>query len=299
MTEVKAKPKFSIVIPAYNESRFIASCLESIRAQKTDATYEIIIADNGSTDSTVKIAESFGARVVREKRKGVCWARQAGLEAAKGEIVISTDADTEFKNTWLASIEKGFNKSRRNNVVAVAGPVRYSGGPLWGRVWAHILFSFVWLWSRIFGRPPYVSACNLAYRKDSFDGYNTELTQGGDELDVLRRIKKHGRVVYLPRNYTITSSRRFVRGFLYNFFVSFLVYYVLDYAISRFTKKSPFGSWHDYRNEVEPRSLVLIQAIVMSVLVFGFLVLTKPGQYIYKHVYHYVRSAQGEIREKL
>ncbi len=297
---MKASPRFSIVIPAYNEARFIAGCLESLKSQNTKTSFEIIIVDNGSTDSTDKIAESFGARVVYEKRKGVCWARQAGFKAAKGEIVISTDADTEFKPNWLANIEKGFNKkTRRNGIVAVSGPVRYSGGPLWGRVWAHILFGFVAIWAKLLSRPPYVSACNLAFRKDSFDGYNTELTQGGDELDVLRRIKKRGRVVYLPRNYTITSSRRFVRGFVYNFFVSFLVYYVLDYTISRFTKKSPFGSWHDYRNEVEPRTLAFIQFIVVTLLVFGFLVLTRPGQYIYRHVYHYVRSAQGEIKDKL
>ncbi len=273
-------------------------CLESLNVQKTKHPFEIIVANNGSTDSTVKIARTFGARVVTEKTKGVCWARQAGLKAAKGEIIVTTDADTIFKSDWLANIEKSFERKKRSEVVAVAGPVRYIGGPLWGRSWAYILFGFVYLWSKIFGRPPYVSACNLAYKKSAFSGYNTDLTQGGDELDVLRRIKKKGKVVFLPNNYTTTSSRRFVRGLLYNLFVSLLIYYVLDYAVGRFTRRSPFGSWHDYRNEIEPRTLAFVQFIVVTVLVFSFLVFTAPGRYVYRHVYHYVRTAPIELREK-
>lgn len=293
------KPKFSVIIPAYNESRYIADCLQSIKDQTIKSPYEIIVVDNGSTDATTAIAESFGARVVSEKQKGVCLAREAGLKAAKGEIIVTTDADTQFQPNWLKNIEAGFNKRSRKGVVAVAGPVRYNAGPLWGRAWARILFAFVGLWTRVFGCPMYVSACNLAYKKEAFDGYNTQLTQGGDELDVLRRIKKRGRVVYLGRNYTTTSSRRFVRGFIYNFFVSLLVYYVLDYAIGRFTKKSPFGSWHDYRSEIEPRTLLIAEVIVTAILVFSFLVFTRPGRYVYRQVRHYISVAPNEVKEHL
>lgn len=285
------KPKISVVIPAYNESRFIADCLESLKHQDIKTRFEIVVVDNNSTDSTASVAKSLGARVVKEKKKGVCSAREAGLKAAKGKIVVTSDADTVFLPSWLSNIEKAFEK---RNVVAVSGPVRYSEGPLWGRVWARILFGTVNVFSRIFGRPYYVSACNLAFKKEFFGGYNTELTQGGDELDVLRRIKKQGRVAYLPKNYTTTSSRRFVRGLFYNLFVSFLIFYVLDYFIGRFTKKSPFGSWHDYRTEVQPRVLLMAELIITSLIVGGFLLLTPPGRYIYKHTYNYVVSFSSE-----
>lgn len=279
------KPKISVVIPAYNESRFIADCLDSLKKQDIKTKFEIIVVDNNSTDSTASVARSFGARVVKEKRKGVCAAREAGLRAARGQIIVTTDADTVFLPNWLSNIDKTFDKKK---ALAVAGPVRYSEGPMWGRVWARILFGTVNLSSKVIGRPYYVSACNLAFKKEFFGGYNTELTQGGDELDVLRRIKKHGKVIYLPNNYTTTSSRRFVRGLFYNLFVSFLVFYVLDYFIGRITKKSPFGSWHDYRTEVQPRVLLVAELLLTSMIVGGFLLLTPQGRYIYRHTYDYV-----------
>ncbi|MDH7485682.1 MAG: glycosyltransferase family A protein [Anaerolineae bacterium] len=64
--------------------------------------------DNASTDATAEIARRFGARVVREPRKGVARARQTGFEAARGEIIASTDADTRVPPYWLARIVAHF-----------------------------------------------------------------------------------------------------------------------------------------------------------------------------------------------
>lgn len=65
---------------------------------------------------------------------------------------------------------------------------------------------------RATGRTCYVSATNIAFRRDRWTGYDTRLTQGGDELDLLRRMRREGRVIYDHGNPTYTSGRRFNRG---------------------------------------------------------------------------------------
>ena len=87
--------RFSVVVPAYNEAASLPAALDSLRRQDVgDDHFEIIVVDNGSDDDTPAIARSYGARVVVEPRRGVCDARQAGVDAARGEFVVSTDADT-------------------------------------------------------------------------------------------------------------------------------------------------------------------------------------------------------------
>jgi glycosyltransferase involved in cell wall biosynthesis len=224
--------RFSVVIPAYNEERLLARCLESLAAQHCHARVEVIVVDNASTDETAAIAHAHGAKVMFEQERGVCSARQRGTEAARGEIVVSTDADTTFAPGWLSKIDEHFEADDR--VAAVAGSVSYVDAPLWGRI-------YVWL-------PFYVSACNLAFKRSAWTGYNTRLTQGGDEFDQLRRLKRQGRIVLDKRNPTFTSSRRLQKGFLYSVFVTAGVFYVLDYLLGRVVHRSIFGSYPAIRS---------------------------------------------------
>jgi len=130
--------RFSIVIPCFNEADFIAATLRSLEAQDTAVKFEIIVVDNNCTDNSIAIAKKFGARIITESQPGVCAARHAGTEAARGEIVISTDADSTFSPQWLTKIDNEFRRDER--LVAVGGPCRYYDGPWWGKVYNHILF---------------------------------------------------------------------------------------------------------------------------------------------------------------
>lgn len=176
--------RFSVVIPCHNESAYLAATINSLRAQRFRDGWEIVVVDNNCTDDTARIARGLGARVVVEQRQGVCNARQRGAEASSGEIIVSTDADTLYPPGWLATIEAAFRVDER--VVAVAGPCRYTAGPVWGRVYGRLLFGFVHLIYRLTGRVWYVTATNLAYRRNRWPGFDVRLTQGGDELDLLR-----------------------------------------------------------------------------------------------------------------
>ena len=235
----ECRPRFSVVIPAYNEAGSIGDCLDSLLRQDYGEPYEIIVVDNNSTDDTTPVARSRGVTVVREERQGVCWARQLGSEMAAGEIVISTDADTTYGPGWLSRIDSEFRAE--DEPVAVAGPFRFVDAPWWGRIWTGALFGYVHAASRMTKRVPYIAAANVAFRKSDWPGYDTYATQGGDELDLLRKLQARGRVAYMADNPVYTSSRRLSKGIIYNVFVTLFYYYALAYVLNRVTSRTLVG----------------------------------------------------------
>lgn len=271
-------PKFSIVVPCYNEAQYIADTVISLRNQTFAGSYEIVVVDNNCTDDTAAIARALGVRVVSEHNPGVCWARQKGTEESTGRIVISADADTTYSPQWLATIDRSFGDDER--IAAVLGPCRYVGGPLWGRAYARILFASVHLIYRLTGRTVYATATNIAFRKEQWSGYDVYLTQGGDELSLLRDLRGKGRVVYDHSNPTFTSSRRLTRGPLYGFFVTLLVYYLLGYFLNRIFKRRVIGSAPAYRDDRSPLSgrLQTASAAVLTGILLA-LPFTQPRQY--------------------
>jgi glycosyltransferase involved in cell wall biosynthesis len=82
----------AVVIPAYNRARHIASALESVLAQ-TRAPAEIIVVDDGSTDDTAAVAQSFGANVLRQSNAGVSAARNTGVRIARSPWIAFLDSD--------------------------------------------------------------------------------------------------------------------------------------------------------------------------------------------------------------
>src|SRR6266436_2872296 len=88
----------SVVIPCLNESRSIAFCIDKASAAfKADGIRgEIVVADNGSTDGSIEIAETHGARVVHATNRGYGNALRKGIEEARGDFIIMGDADDSY-----------------------------------------------------------------------------------------------------------------------------------------------------------------------------------------------------------
>ena len=91
------KPKISIIIPAYNIEQYLERCLKSIQNQNY-GNLQVIIVDDGSTDGTGKIADSFAKNdkrfsVIHKRNGGVSAARKTGLEKAKGDYIGFVDGD--------------------------------------------------------------------------------------------------------------------------------------------------------------------------------------------------------------
>ena len=241
------EPRFSIVVPAYNEASYLGHALQALQQQDFRGPYEIIVVDNNSTDRTGEIAASYGVSVVSETARGVCQARQRGTIEARGEIVVSTDADTVQPRDWLTRIDRQFRCS--DSIVAVAGPCQYENPSWWARLYPKLLFGAV---DRVFaltGRVFYISATNTAFRRSAFPGYDSTLTQGGDELDLLRRLRRRGRVGWDSSNIVTTSARRLQKGLLYNFFVTFLTFYLLAYLLNRVSPQPILGMAPVFRQE--------------------------------------------------
>lgn len=283
------RPDVSIVIPAYNEARFIEACLKSLKNQDFSGSFEIIVVDNNSTDNTAALAKALGATVIVEKTRGVCAARQAGTLAAQGEVVVSTDADTTFPSNWLSRIWTHFALDQR--VAAVAGPVEYVRAPWWGRLYIRVLFGIGNARYPYTGHVGYISACNTAFRKKAWTGYNTQLTQGGDEFGLLAQLKPNGKIIFQSDNVVWTSSRRLRKGLWYNIFVTIILYYWIDYLAGKMTGKSVLGSYAPIRHEPKPigRYAVWAQAVaVLVVVIIAFPLLTRRVSAA--HLFHVTKT---------
>lgn len=95
---------FSVVIPCLNEAPSLQGCLIEIRqaADALNLPYEIVVADNNSTDDSARIAREYGARVVSVAKRGYGSALHAGILAARGQVVVFADADGSYPFCELA-----------------------------------------------------------------------------------------------------------------------------------------------------------------------------------------------------
>jgi len=116
----KISPEVSVIIPAYNESTVLPNTLQKIFSSNyPKGKMEVLVVDDGSTDDTAGIARKFGAKVIRNKTNaGKCEALNIGIKNAKNDIIITTDADTEFEANAIENLVKHFSDRK---VGAVAG----------------------------------------------------------------------------------------------------------------------------------------------------------------------------------
>lgn len=207
--------KISIVIPAYNEEKYIGRTLESVKNLETnDWEVEVIVVNGGSTDKTAEVIKSFGVRVLNEPHKGIGFARQQGLLAAKGEIVAFTDADTIVPPDWLIKHVAALNLPE---VILSFGGYRYSDGsfPIY-HYFNYIQPMIVFLVFKLFGLPA-ASGQNIAFWREKaleIGGFN-EYIQVMEDTDLAIRMAKIGKVVYLPNVLIYSSGRRSQEGWKY------------------------------------------------------------------------------------
>jgi glycosyltransferase involved in cell wall biosynthesis len=96
-----SEPLVSVIVAAYNGERFLHETLESVFAQDYEP-FEVVFVDDGSTDGTGEIAQSFPVRYLRQENKGLPAARNAGLAVASGELVAFLDDDDVLPPTKLS-----------------------------------------------------------------------------------------------------------------------------------------------------------------------------------------------------
>ena len=126
MSEALAgQPEVTFVIPCLNEEESLGAVLEEISRSfsKSELAYEVIVADNGSTDGSTEIARGLGARIVAVPQRGYGAAIQGGLQAANGEFCVMGDAD----GSYPFSDSLGLIQGLRDGADIVMGN-RFKGG---------------------------------------------------------------------------------------------------------------------------------------------------------------------------
>ena len=101
-------PSVSVVIPVLNGAHTIGATLRSLADQRVDATRETIVVDNGSTDDTVNVVSAFDVRLLHAATPGAAAARNRGLRAATGDVVLFCDADVVLTRRWLPEMVAAF-----------------------------------------------------------------------------------------------------------------------------------------------------------------------------------------------
>jgi hypothetical protein len=109
-------PRYSLVIPAYNEELLLGRLLDSVAVASASygqpGAIEVIVADNVSTDSTAKIAEAHGCRVVSAGKRVIGAVRNAGARAARGEILAFIDADSQIHARTFLELDRALATDR-------------------------------------------------------------------------------------------------------------------------------------------------------------------------------------------
>ena len=136
------EPYVSAVMPCLNEEKSLANCIAKAMEgfRHLGMHGEVVVADNGSTDRSVEVAESMGARVVRERRKGYGSALQCGIREARGQIIVMADADDSYDwaglEPFVRKVEEGYDLVMGNRFAGGIAPGampflhRYLGNPV-------------------------------------------------------------------------------------------------------------------------------------------------------------------------
>lgn len=223
-------PTISLIIPAYNEEDYLPACLDAIMQNVAHKAFEIIVVDNNSTDGTKAVVERYpGVKYVFEPNKGITRARQRGFIASTGDILAYVDADTHPPAGWVEQIEQQFTKNA--GLACLSGP--YSFYDVSG---LRNMISSAWF---VAARPLYtltgylMVGGNFAIRRDALTkmgGFDSTIEFYGEDVDIGRRAKKQGKVLFSPKFVMPTSGRRMARqGFAKTAGIYFINYFSIAF----------------------------------------------------------------------
>ena len=199
----------SLVIPAHNEEDTITQVIEEFR--QDSRLDEILVVDNNCTDRTAKQAEAAGARVVIESRPGYGSALMAGMNHAKGDIMVLTEADGSFRARDLVKLlsyleDAGMVMGTRTTRQMVEQGANMRFALRWGNVFMAKFLQLLWL------RPhePRFTDVGCTYRaltRETFERIRPQLRETGPALSpemMCAALNAQCRVIEIP----VTYSRR-------------------------------------------------------------------------------------------
>ena len=208
----------SVIIPAYNEEKLIANCLDALVKQNTSRNFEVIIVNNNSTDRTAEIAKSYkdklDIKVILDSVKGRGHARYTGFKKAAGDFLLSTDADAVVPEDW---IEKMISAIETNSkVVAATGPVRVTDlSPKKNSIFNYIQPLSMKIYNSTY-KHYWLNGFNFGIKREAYlksGGFNPDLNVQED-IDLSFKVNKVGKIIFLSDLAVTFSGRRFKNGLI-------------------------------------------------------------------------------------
>lgn len=210
---IRSVRRISLIIPAYNEERYLARCLESVAAQ-AEPFFEVLVVDNNSTDRTAEIAGSYPfVRLLHERRQGRVFARNKGFRAARGEVFARIDADAILPSNWTRRVEAYFTQPDALKTAWTGGARFYNirFPRLISAIYDLLVFRFNWL---LTGHPT-VWGSNMALPKPLWREVSSDVCLRNDvheDLDLAIHIHHHGRRIVYDSHVKVGVQLRRVRS---------------------------------------------------------------------------------------
>ena len=227
----------SFVVPAYNEEKYLAATLQSIHAaaRAVGESYEIVVANDASTDATVRVAEQNGARVITVQKRQIAATRNAGGRAASGERLIFVDADT----TVDEKVVRGALDAMSAGAIGGGAEVRFGTAPRW----AHMVMK---LFIPVFRLVKWAAGCFVFCTRAGFEktGGFDETYFAGEEIIFSQALKRYGRFVVVRA--AVTTSARKTETFSF-WQTLWLCVKILVRSPGGIKKRSHAGFWYDGR----------------------------------------------------
>lgn len=193
-----SNPYLSVIIPALNEEKYIASTI--LRAQDDDA--EILVVDGGSQDETANLAAECGARVFHSVQ-GRAWQQNYGASLARGKVFLFVHADTLLPENYIAHIFEALLDHR-----TVLGAFRFKTD---NKLSGMRLIEWMTNVRSKYLKLPYGDQCLFLRRLDFFQAGGFPHTPVAEDLFFVRKLGRYGRFSLAPVA-AVTSSRRWERS---------------------------------------------------------------------------------------
>jgi glycosyltransferase involved in cell wall biosynthesis len=190
----------SIIIPTFNSEKTLNNCLRALFNQTVSGDcYEVIVVDDGSTDNTREVVTRYRGKYYYQKNQGPASARNRGVEIARGELVLFTDADCEVERNWIEEMckpftdsavvgAKGIYKTRQKEIVARFAQLEYE--EKFEKMSKDEFIDFVDTYAAGFRKTIF----------KQFGGFSTSFREAsGEDTDFSFRIAKEGhKMIFVP-----------------------------------------------------------------------------------------------------
>jgi len=201
-------PMVSVIVCSYNGASTVESCLRSLENLRY-RSYEVVFVDDGSTDRTQEILRQFPwVRVIRQRNMGLSYARNVGMNAAKGDIIVYTDSDCEADEDWLYYLVLALVGSKH---VGMGGPNLVPDEGSWVAACVGLAPggpTHVMIDDRT---AEHVPGCNMAFytwAAKQANGFDSQFRKAGDDVDFIWRLQHLGYTIGFAPSAQVWHYRR-------------------------------------------------------------------------------------------